>query len=497
MRYDAIVIGAGINGLVAGATLARKGRKVCVLERADQPGGMARMAQTLYNLSPAVRREIGLDPHKWPFRLDPLPTVALSSTGQHIVIRGRDATFADGTAHPDADAYRALVKQLTGFGEVLRNLAEAAPPGFDAPLTSAASLKQLWRLGRTGLAIKRMDKRDLRRFLHILLSNAFDLILDEMPEGLLAGALAADSVRGAAMGPRSPGTVFSLIYRLGHGGDVTLPQGGMSTVIDSFAEAARKAGCEIRTDTSAARILMQGDMVTGVQTETGETLEAPLVLHSSGALAAAQLAGTEHFDIEATRRLRKIRARGTVARITLTLKDGFAIPGLPADIGPVRLIHAPSAEYVERAFNPSKYKHMSDAPVIEAVMPDANTLTILMQYAPVDLDGGWTVVARDKLLNIVTKTLAQSAPTLPDHIAASQVMTPDQMETATGAPGGHWHHAEMNLDQLLTIRPAGGIARYALGPKGLYLCGASAHPGGDVMGLAGRNAALKALEDMA
>lgn len=501
-RYDAIVIGGGLNGLVAAAVLARSGKQVCLLERSNALGGMAapdasgqsRMAHLLYNLSPEVRGAIGMNAKDWPFKTEILPTVALAEDGNHVLIRDGDVRFADGSPHPDAAAYLALNARLIKFGSILRQLATAPPPGMTGPLSSSANLKQLMRLGRIGLDLKRMGKPELRRFLQMLLSNAYDLILDELPDGQLAGLLAADAVRGAAAGPRSPGTVFSLIYRMGHGGQAHIPVGGMAAVIDAFAQAAMAAGCEIRTDQPVARVVIEDDRVVGVETASGEMLTAPLVLSSGGALQTAQMAGTAHFDIEATTRLRNIRARGTAAKVNFTLKSA---PELPAGCSQARLILAPSADYVERAFNPSKYRAMSEAPVIEAVISNGTYLSTIVQYAPVDLDGGWTQAAKDKLAQVTRDALAKSIPALPDLIATTEVITPDQIERETAAPGGHWHHAEMALDQLLGLRPANGIGRYALGPKGLYLCGASSHPGGDLMGLAGRNAALKALEDLA
>ena len=225
-RFDAIVVGGGINGLVAGAVLARRGKSVCILERSQHLGGMAaadpsgapKLAHLLYNLSPAVRQEIGLNKANWPFQTHSLPTLSLCPTSHHVLAEGTDVRFADGTVHPDANAFRDLTNRLTRYADVLRGLAEGPPPGGAAPLMSAASLTQLVRLARVGLGARRLGKAEMRSFLQVLLSNAYDLILDEMTDGPLAGMLAADAVRGTAMGPRSPGTVFTLLYRMGHGG---------------------------------------------------------------------------------------------------------------------------------------------------------------------------------------------------------------------------------------------------------------------------------------
>ena len=347
-RFDAIVIGGGVNGLVAAAVLGRRGKSVCLIERSGRLGGMAgaegaypRMAHLLHNLGPLVRRDIGLGPGDWPFRTVALPTVALAPGGGHVRIDGAEARFADGRPHPDAAAYRALVTRLRDYGALLRRLAEAPPPGGEAAWADPAALKQMLRLGGFGRALRQMGRAEMRTFLKVLLSNAHDLILDEMPDGPLAGALAADAVRGLALGPRSPGTVFSLIYRHGHGGTVSLPVGGMAAVIAALAGAAEAAAVTIRTGTAAARLLCEGDRAIGVETDTGEVVMARRVLSSTSPLAAARMAGLDRFDIEATRRMRLVRARGTVAKINLHLSALPRIDGLPDDLLGARLLLAP------------------------------------------------------------------------------------------------------------------------------------------------------------
>lgn len=506
--YDAIIIGGGINGLVAGATLSKRGKSVCILEQADTPGGMATLskengpplAHAIHNLSPLVLRELGVETEVAKLLGNPVPTISLCDDGRHIVFDKDTVTWTDGTPHPDAEARRALVTRLTQYGGLLRQLAEASPPGGAQGLLTSAGLKQLLRLGKLGIGLKRLGKPEMRRFLQILLSNAFDLILDDMPDGPVAGMLAADAVRGAAAGPRSPGTVFNLIYRMGHGGAVRLPAGGPDAIITCLVQAAQTQGCTLKTGQRVNRILMDRDTISGVETQDGQTFTAPTVLSSAAPQHIARMLGAANLDIEAARRIRNIRARGTVAKVNLQLDSDAALPGLENCLGAARLLYAPSADYVETAFNPAKYGQMSKTPVIEAVQTKSakgtSWLSALVQYAPSDLEGGWTDARRAELGQITRATLSRALPGLEDRVTRQQVISPDQIQSATGAPGGHWHHAEMSLDQVLTIRPANGLSRYAMGPAGLYLCGASAHPGGDIMGLAGHNAALSALEDM-
>ena len=510
-RFDAIVIGAGHNGLTAAATLAGQGKSVCVLERDERIGGMSKtadldgaqvpeIAHLLYNLNPSVAKDLGL-------KLDTraLQTVALAADGNHVVINDGVAAFADGRAHPDAQAFSTLYARMTKFAGLLGQLADGPPPALSGGILDAATLGELAKLGKLGWGLKRLGKKDMREFLRVILSNAFDLVLDEISDGPLAGALTADAVRGGYAGPRSPGTVFSLMYRFGNGGKVTLPMGGMGAVANAFESVARERGVDIRTGVQIERVVIADDRVQGVLLSDGNTLHANAVLSSAGAMQTMQIADVANFDVEATRRMRNLRNKGTTAKVNLVLRSAPTFSGLTAEQTAGRLLVAPSARDVERAFNPAKYGDMSPAPLIEAVVPSltdpslapagTHIVSAVVSYAPYALDGGWTKKARAQLLENVIQSLEHYAPGIGALVANSQVLTPADIEAMTGAPGGHWHHAEMGIDQILTVRPANLVSRYAFGVGGLYLCGASAHPGGDVMGAAGRNAATQVIKD--
>jgi phytoene dehydrogenase-like protein len=181
------------------------------------------------------------------------------------------------------------------------------------------------------------------------------------------------------------------------------------------------------------------------------------------------------------------------------------MPGLSDTQKAARLVMAPSATYVESAFNPVKYGQVSKDLVIEAVLPaltdpslcqnGQQVLSALVSYVPFDRDGGWTAAARADLTSRIVATLERYMPGLSKLITHSSLLTPNDIAERTGAPEGHWHHGELSIDQLLTVRPVNGLSRYAFGVQGYYLCGASAHPGGDVTGAPGRNAARCLLAD--
>ncbi|MFO1048885.1 MAG: NAD(P)/FAD-dependent oxidoreductase [Geminicoccaceae bacterium] len=508
--YDAIVVGAGHNGLVAAATLAKAGRKVAVLERADAVGGAARtvhlapglrcpqLAHLLFNLSPAVVQELDLAAHGLELAATDLPTVALAPEGRHVVVSSGRAGFADGKPHPDGAAFAALRERLARYAGVLAPMLLAPPPRL-----GEGGWREAPALGRLALRLRLLGKPDMREFLRLLLCNAADAIGDEIADGPLAGALGVDAVLGGHVGPRSPGTVLTLMYRLAHGGSLSLPKGGMGALAAAFARAATAAGAEIRTGAAVARILVERDTAAGVVLASGETLRAPVVLCGADAATLLRLAGPAQFDAEMVRRIRQIRAKGTTAKVNLALSELPGFLGLdPAQLRG-RVLLAPSLRYVERAFDPAKYGEMSPAPVLDLTIPTladpsladqgGHVLSVVMQYAPHALHGGWTDEAKERLAETVLTALEPYAPGLRRLVSARQVLAPTDIERLTGATGGHWHHGELAVDQMLMLRPVNGMGHYATGIGGLFLCGAAAHPGGDVMGLAGRNAALAAL----
>lgn len=509
-RLDAIVVGAGHNGLVAAATLAKAGRKVLVVEQADSVGGAARtvhvapglrvpqLAHLLHNLSPTVLEELKLAEHGLAFAASDLPTVALAPDGRHCVVTGGRVRLADGRPHPDAAAYAALRERLTRFAAVLAPMLLAPPPRL-----ADGGWGQAPVLGRLALRLRLMGKPELREFLRLLLGNASDAIGDEIPDGPLAGALAVDAVLGGHVGPRSPGTVLSLMYRLAHGGTLSVPKGGMGGLVAALARAATSAGAEIRTGAPVQRILVANDAATGVVLASGETLHAPLVLCNADAGALLRLVGPEHFDAEMVRRIRHVRAKGVTAKLNLAVSAAPRFAGLDEAAHRGRILLAPSLRHVEEAFNPAKYGELSPAPVLDFTIPTladpsladegGHALSVVMQYAPYALAGGWDEAARDRLADTVLEALEPYAPGLSRLVTARQVLTPVDIERLTGATGGHWHHGELAPDQMLMLRPVNGMGHYATGVPGLFLCGAAAHPGGDVMGVAGRNAALAAM----
>lgn len=501
-RYDAIVIGAGHNGLVCAALLARAGKKVIVLEAASEVGGAARTraiadgysvsgcAHLLYQLQPGVVRDLGLD---IDLAARKMGTVALSRDGAHVRLNGGKV---DGVSQSDTANMRAFHRRMTRFADLLQTYLNQPPPRL-----GGGTSRDWMTLARLGLDLRRLGKTEMREFLRLIGMNIFDEVEERFESPLLRGAISLDAVLGTHLGPRSPNTILTYLYRLcGNHGTLDLPAGGMGRVGEALANCARNHGAIIRTGMPVTRIVVDNGRAAGVETGSGETFASWTVISNADPKATIlSLTGSRHVETGFTRRIHNIRMRGNAAKLHLALDGLPAFDGLEKKDFGDRLLIAPDANYVERAFNPAKYGEYSTRPVLEITFPsfrDASlaptgkhVLSAIVQYAPYDLNEGWNDAAREAFLDTTLAAIEEYAPDLRQRISASEILTPVDIEREFRITGGHWHHGELTLDQFLFVRPVGGFAQYAMPLEGLYLCGAGAHPGGGISGAAGRNAA--------
>ena len=324
-RYDVIVVGAGHNGLVCATLLGRAGKSVLLLEANTDAGGAAvtrefadgcrvsACAHLLYQLQPAVSKAMGLTT---PVAADDLWTIVLAEDGHHVRYRGGDVT---GVSAGDADEFRAFYRLMSRFSGVLGTQLNAIPPRL-----GTSSKRDLVRLAKLGFDVRRLGKHDMREFLRMIGMNIRDELVERFDSALLRGGISADAVFGTHLGPRSPSSLLTYLYRLaGTGGRLTQPAGGLGSLAAGMLEAARSAGVTVRTEMPVADIVVENGRVVGVRTEDGTVFDSLTVVSNADPRQTVfDLVGARHFEAPFVRRVRHLRTRGNAAKLHLAL-DGL------------------------------------------------------------------------------------------------------------------------------------------------------------------------------
>jgi phytoene dehydrogenase-like protein len=505
MTRPILVIGAGHNGLACAATLARAGRKVLVLEAGAGVGGMSvtrefapgfrvsAIAHLAQGLDAALVRELALERHGLEYARRSLSTVALARSGPALVLDGAQV-LAGELSPQDRAALSNFDARMNRFAALLAKQYARVPPRLSWDSWRGALPAALFALD-----VRRLGREDMQELLRIVTMPIHDVLEESFASEALKGALALEGLLGTRLGPRSGGTVLSFLHRRSGTPRHALVKGGVGALAEALARAARAAGAEIRLGARVGAITMREGRVAGVALTTGEEIAADAVVSSADPKTTLLgLLGARHLETDAARRVQHLRASGTAAKLHLALAGRPAFAGVAPEHLGERLLICPDLSYADRAFDPAKYRAASEEPVFEITLPSVHdpalapagqhVLSAIVQYAPRDLEGGWTA-ARSAFEARLVAVLERYAPGIKALVRASELITPEDIERDYLASGGHWHHGELALDQFLMLRPIAGAGQYRMPVDGLYLCGAGAHPGGGVMGSAGRNAA--------
>jgi phytoene dehydrogenase-like protein len=430
-----------------------------------------------------------------------LPTIGLSADKEHVVLRH---DFLRGVSSGDSDAYGDYARRMRRFAGVLKPLWLKSMPRF-----GNNNLTEKMTFAHIGLNLRRIGKQDMREFLRVVALPTRDLMDETFDDDLLKATLSWDGLIGSRLAPRSPNSaVLAMLYRMAGetNGAHAIPAGGVAGLIESLGKSATASGAEIRCGASVSRISIDGSadglIANGVELADGEKVEADHVVSATDPTRTfLDLVGVEHLDIGFTNRIRRLRCHGYVAKLHLALNDLPEFDGLRQPDG--RMIIAPDMDAIEVAFDDAKYGECSTNPVMEIVLPSVHdaslaptgqhVLSAHVMYVPYKLKGGWTDVARKLICERVIDTIAQYAPRIREMIVHQEFLTPLDLEHSYRVTGGHWHHAEFAMDQMFMMRPTYEAAQYRTPIPGLFLCSAGCHPGGDITGGAGHNAAREIL----
>jgi phytoene dehydrogenase-like protein len=521
---DVLIVGGGHNGLVTAFYLAKAGFKPLVLERRAQPGGGAiteefhpgfrcsTLAHSAGPLRPDIIRDMQLQQQGLNFIVPEVAVTAFSPDGRALTLYNdvrKSAQQIGEFSHKDEAKYPEFARSLAKMVSVIGDALQFAPPNIDNP-----SRGDLWAMLATGRRIRNLGKKDMYRLLRWGPMAVADLVAEYFETELLRATIAARGIFGTFLGPWSAGSSLVLLIRAAGdphpAGSAWFAAGGMGAVTQAMSAAAKQAGAEIRASADVIEIRVKDGAATGVVLSNGEEVSAKaIVSNADPKRTLLKLVDPAHLSPDFVMKLQHYRMPGTVAKVNL------ALSGLPnfsslhngnSDALKGRIHVGPEIDYLERAFDDSKYGNFSRQPYLEVTIPSLtdtslapsgqHVMSIYMQYAPLKLKNSDWESERVALCDTVVKTLGLYAPNLPDLILSHQVITPQDLEDTYGFTGGHIFHGELALDQFFTMRPLLDWARYRTPIRNLYLCGSGTHPGAGLTGGSGANAAREILKDL-
>jgi phytoene dehydrogenase-like protein len=520
---DVIIIGGGHNGLVTAFYLAKAGFKPLVLERRALAGGSAiteefspgfrcsTLAHSAGPLLPEIVSDMQLARHGLKLVTPEVAVTGLSPDGRALTLYNDAARAAQEISKfsaKDAERYPVFQQALEKIGRVIGDALKLAPPNIDDP-----SRGDLWAMLQTGRALRKLGKKDMYRLLRWGPMAVADLVAEFFDTELLRATIAARGIFGTAMGPWSAGSSLVLLIRAAGdphpAGSSFFAIGGAGAITQAMSAAAKEAGAEIRTSVEVKEVRIKDGAATGVVLTNDEEISAKAVISNADPRRTLlSLVDPMHLTPDFVMKLQNIRMPGTVAKVNLALSALPKFTALNGNEAALRgRIHiGPEIDYLERAFDESKYGNFSPHPYLEITIPSLtdpslapsgkHVMSVYMQYAPFKLKNADWDSQRSALGETVVKTLSEYAPDLPSMVEDGQIITPKDLESTYGLTGGHIFHGELALDQFFTMRPLLDWARYNTPIQNLYLCGSGTHPGAGLTGGSGANAAREILKQL-
>jgi phytoene dehydrogenase-like protein len=513
---DVLIIGGGLNGLVAGTWLARRKLATVIVDQRADPGGAAvtteigpgfRAPVLSHSIGPIHRdvvRAIGLNDARLEF-ITPDPSLtALGRHGASLVFH-RDPVLTAAAIHrispADAARWRPFLDTAQKIAGIIAGINRQPAPAIDG-----SPFGEWWPLLGVGRRARGLGRRDLATLARWLTMSVADLTGEWFESDLLRTAIAARAIFGNFVGPRSAGTGWMLLQRMAEdpipvGGGMTV-RGGPGALTRAIAASARASGADVRLGVPVARILVRDRRATGVELANGERIEARAVVAAiDPRRAVLDLVDAAEVPPTYLERMQHVRARGVTAKINLALSSAPALPALDGDPAPPhgRLLIAHDLDHLERAFDAAKYGGISPEPWLEISVPTVSdptlapagrhVMSIYAQCAPRHLRGTTWAHARETLATVVMRALEPHMPGLAALVMHRDVVTPEDLELGLGCSGGHIFHGEPTLDQSWVARPQLGWAKYHTPIDGLFLASAGTHPGGGLTGMSGLLAA--------
>jgi phytoene dehydrogenase-like protein len=490
--YDTIIIGAGHNGLVAAAYLAKQGKKVLALERRDIVGGQVVTesfgenfkVDSLYaggTLRPDIVKHLNLAAHG--LEVDPVrkPFTSLQADSKHLVFDTDSAkTVASIKRYSEKDAanwvpFLAFMKKATQF-------IESSNSAIMPRLPKNFSMSEGMDLAKLGLNVRMMGGKDMMRIVRGIPMTADEFVDEWFESDVVKAAIASLGIHGITLGVYGAGTGYTLMHNWANRGGLShvAVQGGIGKISEALAVAVKSFGGEIRTNAEVKQVVIKDLRATGVVLSNGEEIAANNVISAADPKHTfLSLVGAMELPPEFVWNVQSIKMRGSVAKVHLLTDGKHGIPD-----GTVAL--APSIKYLEKAYDAAKYHSISEKPYLE-VTTSGKVVSIHFQFAAYKLKNSEWKVESGNVEKIAINTLAEYFPALNSSIVARHVITPLDLEQTYGLTEGDLNHGQIMLDQFMFMRPIPGWSNHKTPIDNLYLCGSGVHGGGGVSGVSGRN----------